>query len=64
MVAKTTHRACFLIAYLAFCGGVSWSVNPQVVGSSPTGGAKDGCESNRLFCIKKTTALPVVMIAS
>ena len=36
---KTEHHTCFLMACLAFCGGVSCSVNPQVVGSSPTRGA-------------------------
>ena len=37
---KTEHQPRFLIAYLVFCGVVLCSVNPQVVGSSPTGGAR------------------------
>jgi len=37
---KRKHQPGFVIAYLAFLGGVLCSVNPQVVGSSPTGGAK------------------------
>ena len=37
---KTKHLSRFLIAYLAFLDFDSCSVNPQVVGSSPTGGAK------------------------
>ena len=37
---KTEHHTCFLMACLAFLWGVSCSVNPQVVGSSPTRGAK------------------------
>ena len=36
---KTKHLSRFLIAYLAFLDFDSCSVNPQVVGSSPTGGA-------------------------
>ena len=37
--AKTEHLPQFLIAYLAFLDFDLCSVNPQVVGSSPTGGA-------------------------
>ena len=37
---KTQHLLGFLIAYLAFSESDSCSVNPQVVGSSPTRGAK------------------------
>ena len=37
---KKKHLSRFLIAYLAFLDFDSCSVNPQVVGSSPTGGAK------------------------
>ena len=37
---KKKHQPHFLIAYLGFLGSVRCSVNPQVVGSSPTGGAK------------------------
>ena len=37
---KTEDRPCFLMACLALWDFVSWSVNPQVVGSSPTRGAK------------------------
>ena len=36
---KTKHLSRFLIAYLAFLDFDLCSVNPQVVGSSPTGGA-------------------------
>ena len=36
---KQKHQPGFLIAYLAFLGGVLCSVYLQVVGSSPTGGA-------------------------
>ena len=41
---KTEDRPCFLMACLAILDFVSCSVNPQVVGSSPTRGAmKRGC---------------------
>jgi hypothetical protein len=46
---KKKGRLGFLIASLAFWDAVSCSVNPQVVGSSPTRGAK-----------KKTTPIGVV----
>ena len=36
---KTEDRSWFLMACLALLEFVSWSVNPQVVGSSPTRGA-------------------------
>ena len=36
---KTEDRPCFLMACFALLDFVSWSVNPQVVGSSPTRGA-------------------------
>jgi len=36
---KTEYRSRFLTACLALLDFVSWSVNPQVVGSSPTRGA-------------------------
>ena len=40
MVAKTEDRPRLLLDCLALLDFVSWSVNPQVVGSSPTRGAK------------------------
>ena len=47
---KKKHQPGFLIACLAFSESVSCSVTPQVVGSSPTRGAKkDTTQSGGVF---------------